>query len=307
MMARRYPIFSQSSRQVANRNSMPIQFTCPQCGKQTAVADHFGGQKGPCAACGTTVTIPAATFKPAGAVGSRSAGGTSGLLIALAILSSCLLICGGLVALILLPALQSARGSARKAISLGHVKQLAIALHSYHDANSTFPPAVVTDADGKPLYSGRVLLLPYMEQRAIYDQIDKSKAWNSPENLPITMQTIDTFLDPASTRTEKNRSDYVFVTGSGTIFDGKQAIQISAITDGTSNTLMLIETSAGPANWAAPEDWNADSGQLPPGNHAHVNLAAFADGSIRAIEQKNLQPVIKQLTVRNDGQLLPSY
>ena len=37
---------------------MPILFTCPHCGLQTNVADHFAGNSGPCARCGQTVTVP---------------------------------------------------------------------------------------------------------------------------------------------------------------------------------------------------------------------------------------------------------
>jgi type II secretory pathway pseudopilin PulG len=286
---------------------MPIQFSCPNCGKQTVVADEFGGQTGPCAACGAMVTIPPATFKPMGPTGGGGSGGASVLFVVLAIAGVCVLLCGGLAAALVLPAVQSARGAARKAQSMNNLKQIALALHNYESVHRTFPPAVVTDADGKPLYSGRVLLLPFLEQDGLYQQFDKSKAWDSPENLPISMRMVPTFIDPASKRTEPNRSDYVFVTGTGTIFDGKQAVPITAITDGTSNTLMLIETSTGPANWAAPQEWNADSGQLPAGNHPRVILAAFADGSVRQLEPSKVQSFIKQLTVRNDGQAIPNF
>jgi hypothetical protein len=46
--------------------------------------------------------------------------------------------------------------------------QIALALQNYHDEYGVFPPAVVTDATGKPLYSGRVLLLPFLEEEALF-------------------------------------------------------------------------------------------------------------------------------------------
>ena len=76
----------------------------------------------------------------------------------------------GMVAL-LLPAVQAAREAARRAQSSNNLKQIGLAMHNYHDTYGTFPPAVVTDASGKPLYSGRVLLLPFMEQAALFDAV----------------------------------------------------------------------------------------------------------------------------------------
>ena len=287
---------------------MPIQFSCPHCGKQTVVADQFGGQTGPCAACGGTVTIPLADAKAMGpASSSGGSGGASVLFVVLGVVGACFLVCGGLVALLVFPAVNAARAAAKRQVSMNNMRQIGLALHNYHDTHRTFPPAVVTDADGKPLYSGRVLLLPFLEQAPLYEQFDKSKAWDSPENLPISMKVIPTFVDPASKRTEKNRSDYSFVTGTQTIFYGKQAVSMMSITDGTSNTLLIIENAAGPNSWAAPQEWNADSGTLPPGNHPKVILGGFADGSVRALEPSKIQPYIKQLTNRQDGMPLPPF
>jgi len=63
-----------------------------------------------------------------------------------------------------------------------------------------FPPAVVTDADGKPLYSGRVLLLPYLEQEALYNAFIKDEPWDGPANKLVTQQTLEFFTDPSAPR-----------------------------------------------------------------------------------------------------------
>ena len=62
-------------------------------------------------------------------------------------------------------AAQQAAGSAQQKNNL---KQIALAMHNYHDVHRTFPPAYQADASGKPLLSWRVLILPYLEQDALY-------------------------------------------------------------------------------------------------------------------------------------------
>ncbi len=47
------------------------------------------------------------------------------------------------------------------------LKQLALALHMYHDAHGRFPPAFTTDKEGNPLLSWRVAVLPYVEELSI--------------------------------------------------------------------------------------------------------------------------------------------
>ncbi|QDU31271.1 hypothetical protein ETAA8_64240 [Anatilimnocola aggregata] len=283
---------------------MSIQFACPHCGKQTVVADQYAGQTGPCASCGAQVTVP---YSGTGTIGPPTGGskGTSPLLIILAVVVVAMLACGGLLAAIVVPAVFSARSAAQRVNSMNHLKQIGLALHNYYDTHNTFPPAVVTDKDGKPLYSGRVLLLPYIERGDLYDRFDKAKAWDSAENLAVSQTMIDTFLDPARTTGGPFRSDYVFVTGKNTILEGNSTVRFADITDGTSNTVIAIETSQGPASWAAPGEWDVDSGTLPPSNHERVRLILYADGSVRPMDHAAAQQIIRAAATRNGGEVIP--
>ena len=53
-----------------------------------------------------------------------------------------------------------------------NLKQIGIALHTYHDEYKSLPPAYVCDESGKRMHSWRVLLLPYMEQQELYKKYD---------------------------------------------------------------------------------------------------------------------------------------
>src|SRR6188474_2683919 len=84
-------------------------------------------------------------------------------------------IIGVLVAL-LLPAVQAAREAARRMSCSNNLKQLSLALHNYEDTHKTLPPAGI---DSNQM-SWTVLLLPYMEQKPLYDQFNFNKgAWNA--------------------------------------------------------------------------------------------------------------------------------
>ena len=72
--------------------------------------------------------------------------------------------------LALLPTVQSVVDTQRRAILHDYLKQLAFAMHAYHDKHRTLPPHAVFEKAGKPLLSWRVLILPYLGQEDLYQQ-----------------------------------------------------------------------------------------------------------------------------------------
>jgi hypothetical protein len=286
---------------------MPIAYSCPHCGKQYSVAEQYAGQTGPCANCGQSITIPGTppdAYAPLPPQGATSSGAGIGLLFVVLGGAAMLCICGGVLVALLLPAVQAAREAARRSQSQNNLRVLALALHSYHDTYDTLPPAVVTDANGKPLYSGRVLLLPFMEQQALYDAFDLTKAWDSPENSEISQTSIKTFIDPSSPNPAPGKTDYLFVTGKGTVFEDDKAVDFQSITDGLSNTIVLIEAKNQNASWAEPKDIDFSQPMaLPPGNHPGGNIAAFGDGSVQFIGSTRSPEGVRKLATRaaNDG------
>src|SRR5262249_32690557 len=83
---------------------------------------------------------------------------------------------------LLLPAYRSAGPAARRAQCTNNLKQIALALHNYVQDHKALPPAYTMDTNGRPLHSWRTLILPYLEQRSLYEKIDLSKPWNDPVN-----------------------------------------------------------------------------------------------------------------------------
>ena len=121
------------------------------------------------------------------------------MLIAVALALLCL--CGGgiLVAL-LLPAVQAAREAARRMQCTNNLKQIALAMHNYHDVHGSFPAAYIADENGRPMHSWRVALLPYLERSDLYNQYNFNEPWDSPGNLKVAEQLPQTYRCPRRRR-----------------------------------------------------------------------------------------------------------
>ena len=185
---------------------------------------------------------------------------------------------------------------------MNNLRMIAIAMHNYNDANNQLPPAVVFSPEGQPLYSGYVLLLPYLEQAALFQQFDKSKAWNDPVNAQLSATIIQLFQDPASKNTAPGHADYLLVGGNNSLLSATKgrSTRFADCTDGTSNTIVVIESASGATSWAEPKTW--DASQPISGNHRNVVLTALADGSVKAIPNTTPPDTLRRLAECNDGQ-----
>lgn len=206
----------------------------------------------------------------------------------------------------LLPAMHKAREAAHRVQSANNLKQIALAMHSYADQKAGFPPAVLYGPDGKTAYSWRVAILPYLDQKPLYDQYDFSQPWDSEKNLKLLDQMPAVYRSPTDTE-NKSRSAYFVLTGSGTAF-GKatDGVEFREILDGTSNTLLAVEANR-EIPWTKPDDisFQAD-GELPElgGFFDNGFFAAFADGSVRFISSKIDPQVLRALITVAGGELI---
>jgi len=159
---------------------MPIAFTCPHCGKQTDVADNLAGRTGPCAACGEIITVPAFSSVPdkiATAPPPKPSSGNKWLVPVVVVVASVgpLLICGGILVALLLPAIQAAREAARRTQCNNNLKNIALGLQNYHDTYKCFPAGAMnagtTGSSERLGPSWMVGTMPFMESRNIYDKM----------------------------------------------------------------------------------------------------------------------------------------
>jgi hypothetical protein len=173
-----------------------------------------------------------------------------------------------------------------------NLKQIGLAVHSYHDANG-FLPRDVTDADGKVLLSWRVQLLPHLEANDLYTKIDKSRAWDDPANQKLWDKMPDVFRMPGREPKEKGHT-YVRAVhavnwvGSDDVWmvDNK-SVTLTDVTDGASQTVAALETEEA-VNWMQPGDLPYDPKKLPAIGDPKTGKAnaLMLDGSVVTLDRK---------------------
>lgn len=127
----------------------------------------------------------------------------------------------GILIALLLPAVQKVRESARTAQCRNNMRQIAIALHNYHDRFNILPPgSQVADLRTSPVtksFGWLIPVMPDLELRTIYDQFDFSIDCQSDAHRHLTQKRIPVFecvSDPkASSRVTWNETPYSGVWG----------------------------------------------------------------------------------------------
>jgi len=223
---------------------------------------------------------------------------------------------------LLLPAIQKVREAASRMRCTSNLKQCALALHNYHDANGKFPGA--TEQGGPRYTSLFVELLPYIEQDPLYKQWDfinpltnasgraaiVIKTYICPSHLKaedlitvgVGQYALSTYGGNGGTRpfppAQSPCDGVFFTTGPGSLPKPNQTgVTILGITDGTSNTLLLGERVVGDAaldSWMAapitqgPDPWiQSESSYMvwaPPRNE---NSAGSLLGAMATINYRH--------------------
>ncbi|MFL5245622.1 MAG: DUF1559 domain-containing protein [Gemmataceae bacterium] len=206
------------------------------------------------------------------------------------------------------PLVVKVRQSALRSQSSNNLKQMAIAMHMYHDVYGKFPPAYNVDKDGKPLLSWRVHILPYIEQEALYKEFHLDEPWDSAHNKKLLARMPKIYQSSKSLA--EGLTTYLTPRAKETVFPGKDAVSIKDITDGTSNTIMIVDADdAHAVAWTKPEDLPIDS-KKPEAGLANRNgkgfLVAMCDGSVRFISNKISAQTLWSAFTRAGGEVLGS-
>jgi hypothetical protein len=188
---------------------------------------------------------------------------------------------------------------------MNSLKQIAVAMHNYESAYARFPASAVYDKDGQALLSWRVVLLPYLEEGDLYNEFHLDEAWDSDHNKKLLEKMPKLYVPVRGKPKEKHSTYYQVFTGNGAMFDGTQGPKIADITDGTSNTLLVVE-AAEAVPWSKPVDLKFDPDKDLPKLGGHFKkgfYAAFADGAVHHLRDDYDAKTMKAAITRAGGEI----
>ncbi len=207
---------------------------------------------------------------------------------------------------LLRPSVVKVREASARTRSQNNLKQMGLGLHNYHDVHGMLPARASFDAKGKPLLSWRVHILPYVEQAELYQQFKLDEPWDSPHNKKLIARMPALYASPLSKVGRDGKTTYLAATGKGSMFDGKQGVRFADVTDGLSNTIVLVEANDSRAVfWTQPEDFPIDTkaplqGLVLP--EVHGFNVVMADGSVRFVAESVDLETLRALLTRDGNE-----
>lgn len=249
----------------------------------------------------------------------------------------------GMLMAMLLPAVQSARESARSMRCKNQMRQLGLALHSFESQFQTLPAG--NDVAGANLHSWCTRILPFLDQTPLHSRYDWNKAWNDATGAPgttnysATHTAVPMFVCPSEPTVSPGETNYggnLGTVGTGLPIgfgygDGWESgalayihfpapnsrtdpVRLGEFSDGVSQTFMVFEI--GGRTTPATQWGNGGNclgiqnpvndrvlGETISSFHTQGGHALFADGRVVFVNESADLNVLERLATRNRGEV----
>jgi prepilin-type processing-associated H-X9-DG protein len=188
--------------------------------------------------------------------------------------------------------------AARRMICENNLRQIGDALKSYHQKYGSFPPAYVADANGKPLYSWRAVILAEMDLTDVARQLQPNEPWNGPKNSLLAAAWLATY-HCSNDQQPGQMTSYVAIVGPRSAWPAPQVRKLADFKN-PAKTIIVLEMPNSGVNWLEPRELFVGqlkeglgaiipSGSLPP--HSDGFEALFADGHVETLPA-NIDPQV---------------
>lgn len=197
---------------------------------------------------------------------------------------------------VLFPAVRAAREAALQSHCVNNLQQIGEALRNYHDTYGCFPSPYVADANGKPMHSWRVAIIPFLSANAAYSHYDVNKPWNSPTNLALARKNwVYIYSCPSANQPPgAGFTNYVMIVGPTAASRAGEWRSLGQISDGPAETVIVAEIADSDIFWSEPRDLmleemsfqiNDKAKPSISSHHAHGAVVVFADGRIFSLDK----------------------
>ncbi|QDV51468.1 DUF1559 family PulG-like putative transporter [Gimesia fumaroli] len=205
------------------------------------------------------------------------------------------------------------REAARRHTSKNNLLQMGLALHQYHETYGIFPPGNTATADGNPSHSWQTLILPYLDHKPIFNQINFEQPWNATENQLVFQTVMPVYLNPVisvlypeqKSSTSPEGYGLSHYAGNELVLKQNQGSQIREIKDGMSPTIFAMEIGENFKPWGDPSSTINPSQVFGPGKKTSQeggNYILMGDGAVRFITKEIDPAILKALSTPNGGE-----
>jgi hypothetical protein len=158
------------------------------------------------------------------------------------------------------------------------------------------------------MHSWRVLILPYLEQRQLFEQYDFSEPWDGPNNSKLAAQMPKVYAFHGEYKPGLTTTNYLAVVGVQTMWPGNQPRQTADVTDSTDSTILVVENAGQGIHWTEPRDLDFATMSFAVNSPNGISskylepAVVMADGTLRKL-QENISPeVLQAMLTANAGE-----
>lgn len=191
--------------------------------------------------------------------------------------------------------------------SANNLKQMGIGVHAFHDSPKNLPGTILSPSSGEPIHGWGTMLLPYIEQDALYKSIRLDVPWTRVENQAAFRKEVLIFRYPAADGPKPGELAPSNYAANVYVLNATRR-SLSDISDGTSYTLLFGEAAGAFRPWGHPCNWR-DPGRglnTSPEGFGHPRgknvMMGLADGSVRQVSDAISPSVLKALATPDGGE-----